>query len=362
MAERKENKKTNAQANLKGLVFSAERKLNPSDGRMYAAKWDSFRERLKENEGFESLCIKERTVRGTISNRLSGGQNDAAKQNASMTAPNIQTVDCCYLPEHCDTLAVNFTLKVLGGASVPSACNRPAYAQAFSKFMLDYANSDNGYQTLAYRYAYNLAAGRFLWRNRVGAEKLHVHIEEAYADGNASQWDFDCTKFSLRRFDKLPELDSLARKIADALGREDGLLVLKVWAFAQIGDAQEVYPSEELVREKNSSGREVGRKSKYLFSVDGIAALHSQKIGNAIRTIDTWYQDYGKVPENGPIAAEPYGAVTTRSIAYRSPVTKTDFYTFFDKVMRGEEIEKQEDKDYMVSVILRGGVFGGKED
>lgn len=46
--------------------------------------------------------------------------------------------------------------------------------------------------------------------------------------------------------------------------------------------------------------------------------MHSQKVGNAIRTIDTWYAEEVAFP----IAAEPYGAVTTLGTAFRQPKTK----------------------------------------
>jgi hypothetical protein len=38
-----------------------------------------------------------------------------------------------------------------------------------------------------------------------------------------------------------------------------------------------------------------------------------QKIGNAIRSIDTWYAKYDK--RQKPIAADPYGAVTNLGTA-----------------------------------------------
>ncbi|RZB36634.1 MAG: CRISPR-associated protein Csy3 [Desulfobacteraceae bacterium Eth-SRB2] len=118
---------------------------------------------------------------------------------------------------------------------------------------------------------------------------------------------------------------------------------------------QEIYPSEELVLDKGK-----GKKSKVLYSVDGIAAMHSQKIGNALRTIDTWYPDFGD-PENsvGPIAIEPYGAVTNLGRAFRHPTKdKKDFYTFFDKFARREKLERVEDEHYVMAVLVRGGVFG----
>ena len=108
-----------------------------------------------------------------------------------------------------------------------------------------------------------------------------------------------------------------------------------------------------------------GKKSKILYSVlgssekEGIAAMHSQKIGNALRTIDTWYPDFGD-PEasTGPIAIEPYGAVTNLGKAFRTPKDKQDFYTFFDKFARGEKLNRIEDEHYVMAILVRGGVFG----
>ena len=98
-------------------------------------------------------------------------------------------------------------------------------------------------------------------------------------------------------------------------------LLLEITAYALIGKAQEVYPSEELVLDK---GKGKGKKSKILYEVDGVAGMHSQKIGNAIRTIDTWYPDYDEV-NTGPIAIEPYGAVTNLGVAISQPKKQIQF-------------------------------------
>ena len=165
--------------------------------------------------------------------------------------------------------------------------------------------------------------------------------------------------FSLRDFDyNHPAVDELAGLIADALcGRTKGPLLITVVAYASIGKAQEVYPSEELVLDKGK-----GDKSKILYAVNGIAAMHSQKIGNALRTIDTWYPEFESA-NIGPIAVEPYGAVTNLGYAYRKPTEGVDFYTLFDKYTMGGTLENKEQEHYVMAVLVRGGVFGqsGKE-
>ena len=87
--------------------------------------------------------------------------------------------------------------------------------------------------------------------------------------------------------------------------------------------------------------------------------MHSQKVGNAIRTIDTWYKSDAEFP----IPAEPYGAVTNLGVAFRQPKEKLDFYTLFDNWVLSDNVPTVEQQHYVISVLIRGGVFGasGKE-
>ena len=77
--------------------------------------------------------------------------------------------------------------------------------------------------------------------------------------------------------------------------------------------------------------------------------------------IDTWYPEYSD-PNNsiGPIAVEPYGAVTTIGKAFRAPTDKdkVDFYTLFDKFASGVQLDNDNNKHFVMSVLIRGGVFG----
>src|SRR5690606_38956101 len=118
------------------------------------------------------------------------------------------------------------------------------------------------------------------------------------------------------------DLASLAEVIRQGL-ESDSFAFLQIEAFVRLGFGQEVFPSQELVLD---NGRD-SKKSKYLYCVNNIAAMHSQKIGNALRTIDTWYPD---AENDGPISVEPYGSVTSRGTAYRQPKDKMDFYTLLD--------------------------------
>jgi CRISPR-associated protein Csy3 len=331
-------------------VLAFERKLDPSDALFFYGRWEN-RER---NDGWEPVKIREKSVRGTISNRLSGAKyQDPLKIDAAIENPNLQTIDVATIPEGSDTLRVRFYLRVLPGLGVPSACNNLGYKQRIAQVIKDYSQK-NGLAELSHRYASNIANGRFLWRNRLGAERSEVRIRDI-ADGVVrNTWTFDAFALSLREFCPVKEASNSLKEVASLI--EKGLLgsqhvLFEIESFVRMG-VGEVYPSQELILDKGQ-----GRKSKTLYQVDGIAGIHSQKIGNAIRTIDTWYPD-----ASFPIAVEPYGSVTSEGKAYRHLQNKTDFYSLLDSWLIKDNAPSQENQHFVVAILIRGGVFGEKEE
>ena len=327
-------------------VLAFEKRMVPSDGYMYETRWDARQEEKTP------IRLAEKSVRGTISNRLKNAvKNDPAKLNAEVEKANLQTVDSASLSMECDTLKLCFTLKFLP-VQQPSACNNEEHYQKINGMIQAYKDR-YGFTELAKRYAFNIANGRFLWRNRVGAERIEIIVTAKELE---AQWVFNAYDYRLRDFDDEDDnVLTLANYIADALCGNKPYLFLEVEANVLLGHGQEVYPSEELVLDKKSE------KSKILYAVNDTAAMHSQKLGNALRTIDTWYPEYDDVLR--PIAIEPYGAVTNLGKAYRTGTSKKDFYTLFDKYSVGEALECEEDEHYVMAVLVRGGVFGqsGKE-
>ncbi len=338
-----------AKNNDTASVLAFEKKLVPSDGYLYGTNWDT-------KDKATPLVLQEKSVRGTISNRLKAAvQKDPLKLNAEVEKANLQRVDACALGQEQDTLKLHFTLKVLGGLAQPSACNNALFKQSYSAAVNQYI-SKYGCSELAQRYATNIANARFLWRNRVGAEDIEVQVK-ALNKGTEQSWTFNAKEYKVHCFDHADEqIKSLAERIAQTLSSESEHLMLQIDCYAKVGNAQEVYPSEELVLDKGNSK---SKKSKILYAVNDNAAMHSQKIGNALRSIDTWYPDFTNAEKRaGAIAIEPYGAVTNLGKAFRTPKDKQDFYTFFDKWARGEALSRQEDEHYVVAVLVRGGVFG----
>lgn len=328
-------------------VLAFERKIDPSDATFYAGHWDD----RHHSGAWAPVLIKEKSVRGTISNRLSTKEQDPAKLDAAVQKPNLQTVDAASLPASADTLKVQFTVRVLPGAGIPSACNSEPYRAKLLETVRSYVEQ-NGFGALALRYATNLANGRFLWRNRLGAESVEVVVEKMAGGQAEKSWTFDGLSFGLRHFPDAADdgaLDELGNVICEGLSGSKHVL-LRVTAFVRQGAGQEVFPSQELILEK-----EKGSKSRTLYHVDGVAAIHSQKVGNAIRTIDTWYNNE---PMVGPIAVEPYGSVTAEGRAYRQPTDKLDFYTILDNWVLKDRVPPVEQQHFVMAVLVRGGVFG----
>ena len=333
-------------------VLAFDRKLDPSDALFFSGAWAA----QSQETGWTPISIREKSVRGTISNRLKANQQDPAKLDAAIENPNLQTVDVATLPLDADTLKVQFTLRVLGGLGQPSACNNAAYREKLVETVSTYVEN-TGLKELGQRYAANLANGRFLWRNRAGAEAVSVEVAHM-RDGAAGQtWHFDALAYPLHEI-SAPPTSAAAQSELGAL-ITDGLLgtshvLLRVTAFVRVGAGQEVFPSQELILERVKGG-----KSKTLYGVKHqgtfVAAIHSQKIGNAVRTIDTWYTG---AEENGPIAIEPYGSVTTQGRAYRQPKEKTDFYNLLDNWVIKGKVPAIEQQHFVLGVLVRGGVFG----
>lgn len=330
-------------------VLAFERKLDPSDALMYSCDW----EKRKNASAWQAIALREKSVRGTISNRLKNATQDGAKLDAQIQSPNLQTVDVASLSAEHDTLVIQWTMRVLPGVGEPSACNSERYRSELMR-TIDSYKAEVGLAELAHRYATNLANGRFAWRNRVGAEAVEVRVEQV-RDGQAAQsWTFNGLEVSTRSFDhKSNDLKGLANTIEAGLTGSEHVL-LSIQSFIRVGRGQEVFPSQELILDKAAS-----KKSKTLYSVDGIAGLHSQKIGNALRTIDDWYpvNEEGDRPY-GPIAAEPYGSVTTLGAALRQPRSKTDFYTLLDGWVLAGKVPSLEEQHFVISILIRGGVFG----
>lgn len=311
-------------------MLAFERKLEPSDALMTSGNWEDIESAL---DSWKLITPKSRTLRGTKSQYAKDNREEA----------NISEGDDAYLPLDKDTLKVSFTLRIIGNLGEPFGCNDPNFERLIQEKVDEY--KPEGLKELAHRYAHNIASGRFLWRNRVCAEDICIHIR---INGGEESLPFNASQFDLNDFESQRENNNL-KKLADAifngLNSTNDFVLLSVDAYVLLGKGQHVFPSQEM---------NMGEKKKVLFSLDGCSALHSVKVGNAIRTIDDWYDN-----AEFPIAVEPFGSVTQRGQAYRK--SKTDLYTLMLAWVNDKEISNEQ-KNFVLANLIRGGVFGGKAE
>ncbi len=335
-------------------VLAFARTIEPSPALMYACNWD------KEDERSE-IKVFEKTIRGTISNKQKDAvAKDPIKLNKEIEKPNIQRVDCAHLPDDKDTLVLDFTIKFLNFEGKACVSNNIDYSNRIYELKQEVPN--NIYDTLAERYIYNLISARFLWRNRLGSRGIKVLVQDLDNQENKfefvnteslSMFEFDIDKINNKDgFNKLKELVKNTFKARP----DTNNLYLNIKAYVRLAEGLEVFPSQEFVEKGNNKND----KGKYLYKLNNDhAAMHSQKIGNALRTIDTWYASDSEMEYVGPIAAEPYGAVTSLAKAYRT--SKNSFYTLFENWVKGAKLN-DDDLTFVLSILIRGGVFGGKSE
>ncbi len=310
------------------------------------------------------------TVRGTIANYGNVYKND--KQDEKELAkqldpenPNIQRVYVCYLPNHIDHFCLRFSVTFAAHSLAAGACNDPEYAQYLEQFAAGYQEK-GGYEALAKRYLQNLINARWMWRNRYSADKqveLTIH-------GRKQPFVFKVDNDLEHDYSQQSGYAELLKSMTQALSGEGSVLRLNVVGSGVLGEGQEVYPSQEFVEDhhkEKQDTRNQGKISKVLFSIlaggQKQAAMHSQKIGNALRTIDDWHSrasDYGK------IAVEPYGVVAQRAEAVRLPNSKSDLYTYLkaldqwtEAVVKAEPGQLPSEAHYLMACLIRGGVYSG---
>lgn len=319
-------------------LLSFDRKLETSDGLMYGGNWGDD---LEADDIWQPVRITKRQNRSTQS---AHGTEDAKK---SQPNPVSSDSDDANLPHDKDTLKLKFTLRIIGNIGSPYACNDPGFEQAIIEKVQAF-KTNHGFEKLAFRYAYNIANGRFLWRNRVCAEKIKISVN---FEGLEKPLSFDAYNYPLNEFPKSANcgtLKILADKIQAGLeGDSNSFVLLEINAYVKLGKGQHVFPSQEM---------NMGEKKKVLFELDKTAAMHNVKIGNAIRTIDDWYKN-----AKFPIAAEPFGAVTQRGEAYRRNRAEGDLYSLMLDWVNSRTVDIDQ-QAYVVANLIRGGVFSKESD
>ena len=325
------------------------RSLSPSIGYMGA---------LNEAGEYRPVEVTTASLKGTISNYLKDTK-EVEKKAKDINNGNLQTIDIALLPQGHDRLVIEFSLLVEAASLQAHMVNNDVVRHEQERFMALMVEK-GGYRALAQRYLQNIINLRWMWANRLGIDPRVTITEKGNNDLSFStDVDFDLNT----DYCQLPGYAALLDRMVEALTTKGAHAIFNVRGEVTLESGQQVKPSQELVLDE----KQKGNKSRILYSVatkeaGRHAALHPQKIGNALRTIDTWYADFDVRGETLPI--EPYGVLAKDSKAYRIPSSKTDFYSLADKLPemsdRIEALDSAADDTealYVLAVYIRGGVF-----
>ena len=327
-------------------------------------------------EGQSPVMVMRHGIRGTQNvNKNGEGKKSTAANAKRQEVSNIQTTDTAKLDADARALAVRFSLRFLDLKDVLFAC-APAstdaddlvrnYRKSVTSF-IERAKTSTGLEEVAQRFARNIANGRWLWRNRTIARRVEVSVSVA---GKAVA-RFDALATPLNHFDHITDDErQVATYIADGLrGDDDAGLDIEARLDFGVHGALEVFPSQNYVENKprgfarplyclGTPERAANRSGIEFESTRamGHAALRDQKIGNALRTIDTWYPRYA---EHGrPLPVEPNGASLEAQEFFRD--RKTSAFEFASRLNTLDPASPE--GMFMIASLIRGGVFsGGKE-
>ena len=339
------------------------RQIDSSDAVFLAGK-----EMDPELKNFGPLPVREKAVRGVKEYRTAG-QSSGNQVDKNILTPNPQRIDFASLGVDESVLGVKLNLRFQGGFR-PTACSNRLVHNILKGVWDDYAE-EHGFTELARRYALNIASGRFLWRNRVGAEDVKIYVTLRNDDGSVITEEplvFNALEFELGEFDQEDDdgcLATLSGWIARTLSGKS-FISAEIVALVKTAPGMEVFPSQELAQD-SGKGKKEDKKGKHLYYVQHgnaqTAGMHPQKITNAIHTVDDWYPVDSE--GEGPLSVNAYDTVTTLEEAFRPPGNK-DFYTLLDKIVQDESAEGLEEGDhhFVMAMLVRGGVFGksGKEE
>jgi CRISPR-associated protein Csy3 len=232
-------------------------------------------------------------------------------------------------------------------------------------YFVQRAKESEGLREVARRIARNVFNGRWLWRNRLVASQIEIEVKSR--NGSGKQWTSDALAVPLD-FEK--GYSDAEREFGDFLASQlqgnqrDGLAVDATIDFGVQGEMEvfcsQVYVPKERARQSTVSrllyhldvGTDGSAQDDDGIKIMGQAAFRDAKIWNALRTIDTWYPDYGEV--GFPIPIEPLGASLELNGFFRERGDSA-----FELFKRLDSINPDDPEGmFCIAVMLRGGVFG----
>lgn len=325
-------------------------------------------------------------IRGTQNTAKDGEGEGSTAKDSTRNVSNLQTIDSARLDPNAQSLAVRFGFRPLDLKDIEKrvALSSILYSKdelrAYRQSLLDFvqrALQGEAIMEISRRMARQIANGRWLWRNRYEALDIDVEVRRKTDEEiDPLVGSFKALDIPLDHFDDYTEDElKLANAIASGF-RGDDDIVFDIIAHVDFGvrGPIEVYPSQNYIPKDKDNGkqkdkyqlsrslykinvRNAGEESLEDLKVVGHAALRDQKIGNALRTFDTWYPEFNEFKI--PIPVEPEGASLDQQRFFRAIKSKKSAFTLFQQF---DQLDPETpDGLFALSCIIRGGVYSESE-
>lgn len=318
----------------------------------------------------EHLHVMYHGIRGTQNVAGNTEKGSATGNSIAREVTNIQLTESVKLKPNAKLLVkwdfrfIDLSYVLFASASAKGTDKSEEYnfRQAFLSFV-DRAKQSDGLKEVIRRYVRNIVNGRWLWRNRIVAESVNIQVT---AQDYPESFNFDALSYNLKSFENPSEQEQkLTEILLKGITGESTNAALHIEAIVDFGmGGVEVFPSQNYLGKDKADGfsrslyqlnpvkpQRNANDNQYL----GQAALRDQKIGNALRTIDTWYPRFEE-NDKKPIAVEPNGANLEGQIFYR--VDKNHKVSAFDILKEVDELDPNSDKGmFLIACLIRGGVY-----
>ena len=353
-SEKKKKKEKKEKVNpIISSVLASERCMVTTDALMYGKKHD-------ENKIVPIPSIA-KTHCCTKSERLALEKQDSEILGES----NIQTIENAFLSDGNDMLHMEFNVKFLP-VSIDrfTFCNH-AFAKKFNEVIKEYKEKYS-FKELAHRYLLNMISCKWAYRNIIESDGFSVKISYLGVFGREEKsWSFDFTEFESRtslnksNFSYSNEaMNEIEEIIAQTFAGERRISQFKVFADIYMGENATVYPSQCFAPPVKDGEQRI---SKILYKNNDCVALTSDKVSNAIRSIDTWYAVEDDTITKEPLPVNPYAPNKKAHFAFRAG-NGDDVYTVLDKVFEDNVslAELGDNAHFLIANFIRGGLFGKK--
>lgn len=323
------------------------------------------------NDGvFKDVLVYEHGVLGT--------QNVNNKAGLGKAPANLQKLESAKLDPDAIALLVSFEIRGSDINNLISVCseshkstNKEAPA-TMKKALFDFIEKSKeagAFEILCHRYARNILNGRWLWRNKNYATSVEIKVTKRDFKTDESEIIAEVSAFDIptNHFDNITDVEKRVAEVLAKNLKNEEYSILHVDATVNFGvrSSVEVYPSQNYC-DKGGKDDGIGRSLFKLpladsslinsmgsgFKVVGRAAIRDQKISNAIRTIDTWYNSYDDMGIIIPV--EPLGASLEVHALLR--IKEDNGFKILEKI---DEVEMLSDEAlFLLALLIRGGVYG----